>query len=60
MGLYDFLKSNSKKPSIDLTDYKFLSDDHTRIENGRPSNANNKGAWRAEILWAPFGIMNEH
>ena len=46
MGLYDFLKTNSKKPSIDLTDYKFLSDDHTRIENGRPSNANNKGAWR--------------
>lgn len=34
------------KPSIDLTDYKFLSDDHTRIENGRPTNANNKGAWR--------------
>lgn len=47
MGLFDIFKSdNSKKPSVDLTDYKFLSDDHTRIENGRPTNANNKGAWR--------------
>lgn len=47
MGLFDFLKSGDKKrPSIDLTDLKFLSDDHTRIENGRPTSANNKGAWR--------------
>lgn len=46
MGLFDFLKSDSNKPSIDLTDFKFLSDDHTRIENGRPTQANNKGAWR--------------
>lgn len=47
MGLFDFFKSGeSKKPSIDLTDFKFLSDDHTRIENGRPTTANNKGAWR--------------
>lgn len=48
MGIFDFFKSdnNTKKPSIDLTDFKFLSDDHTRIENGRPTNSNNKGAWR--------------
>jgi hypothetical protein len=46
MGLLDFLKSESKKPSIDLKDFKFLSDNHTRFENGRPTNANNKGAWR--------------
>ena len=47
MGLFDFFKSdNTKKPSVDLTDFKFLSDDHTRVENGRPTNANNKGAWR--------------
>jgi len=46
MGLFDFFKSDEKKSSIDLTDYKFLSDNHTRIENGRPTNANNKGAWR--------------
>lgn len=32
MGLFDFLKSDNNKPSIDLTDFKFLSDDHTRIE----------------------------
>lgn len=46
MGLFDIFKSDAKKPSIDLSDYKFLSDDHTRVENGRPTNANNKGAWR--------------
>lgn len=46
MGLFDFFKSGSNKPSVDLTDLKFLSDDHTRIENGRPTNADNKGAWR--------------
>lgn len=48
MGIFDFFKSDSNKnnPSIDLTDYKFISDDHTRIENGQPTNANNKGAWR--------------
>jgi len=42
MGLFNF----SPKPSINLTDFKFLSDDHTRIEQGQPTNANNKGAWR--------------
>lgn len=47
MGLFDIFKfGDSKKPSIDLTDFKFLSDDHVRIENGRPTTANNKGAWR--------------
>jgi tetratricopeptide (TPR) repeat protein len=46
MGLFDIFKSGNNKPSIDLTDFKFLSDNHTRIENGRPTNANNKGAWR--------------
>jgi tetratricopeptide (TPR) repeat protein len=45
MGLFDFI-SNSKTPSIDLTDYKFLSDDHDRIESGSIKKANNKGAWR--------------
>lgn len=46
MRLFDFLKSGSKKPSVDLTDYKFISDDHIRIENGQKLNADNKGAWR--------------
>jgi len=46
MGLFDFFKSDTDKPSVDLTDFKFLSDDHTRIENGRPTSANNKGAYR--------------
>ncbi|SNR14201.1 tetratricopeptide repeat protein [Tenacibaculum jejuense] len=48
MGIFDIFKSdsNSKNPSIDLTDFKFLSDDHTRIQSGHQTNANNKGAWR--------------
>lgn len=51
MGIFDIFKSDSSnernnEPSIDLSDYKFLSDDHTRIQNGQPTNANNKGAWR--------------
>lgn len=47
MGLFDFSKEKNNKPSIDLTDFNFTSDDHTRIENGRPTNANNKGSWRS-------------
>ena len=31
---------------LDLTDYKFLSDNHIRSTNGVPSTTNNKGAWR--------------
>ena len=47
MGFFDFFKSGSeKKPSIDLSDFKFVSDDHSRIQNGQKSTANNKGAWR--------------
>lgn len=46
MGFFDYFKSNSKKSSIDLQDFKFLSDNHTRFENGRPINVDNNGAWR--------------
>lgn len=47
MGLFDFLKSEeNNKPSVNLEDLKFISDDHTRIENGKATTANNKGAWR--------------
>lgn len=46
MGLFDFFESKSIKQSIDLTDYKFLSDDHTINENGSLINAKNKGVWR--------------
>ncbi len=53
MGLFDFFKSDNNKPSIDLTHFKFLSDDHTRVENGRPTNANNKGAWRGIRVKTP-------
>jgi len=46
MGIFNFEKLNTNQPSIDLTDYKFLSDDHTRVQNGQSTNTNNKGAWR--------------
>lgn len=68
MGLFDFFKSENNKPSVDLTDFKFLSDDHTRIENGRPTTANNKGAWRGirvktsdnKIFYVTMYNMNEN
>ena len=31
---------------VNLSDYKFVSDDHVRIQNGQKSDKNNKGAWR--------------
>lgn len=46
MGLLDFLKSGSDKPSIDLSDLKFISDDHIRFENGRDVSGHNKDCWR--------------
>ena len=48
MAIFNFLKSNSndKGLSVDLTDFKFLSDNHTRFQDGQPVNANNKGALR--------------
>lgn len=54
MGFFDFLKSGSdKKPSIDLSDFKFVSDDHVRTQNGQTSTANNKGAWRGIRVQSP-------
>ncbi len=40
------IRQEDYKPSISLNNFKFLSDDHTRINNGQKSDANNKGAWR--------------
>ncbi|MEK6495252.1 tetratricopeptide repeat protein [Myroides odoratimimus] len=52
MGLFDFFKKRPAEPSIDLSDYKFISDDHHRFENGVKSLANNKGAWRGVRIQA--------
>jgi tetratricopeptide (TPR) repeat protein len=68
MGInFSKLKSNGKNPSIDLTDYKFLSDDHTRIQKGETTKADNKGAWRGirittsdnNIFYVTMYNMNE-
>jgi hypothetical protein len=68
MGQSNFFKSDNNKTSIDLTDFKFLSDDHIRIENGQPTSANNKGTWRGinvktldnSIFYVTIYNMNEN
>lgn len=67
MGFFDFFKSSKNKSSInkssidkssiDLSNIKFLSDDHTRIENGQRSNKNNKGAWRGISITSNDNIV---
>lgn len=49
MGFFDFLKFGSKKPSFDLRDYKFISDNHLRLENLQQVDVDNKGSWRG--IW---------
>ena len=46
MGIFDIFNSNSRELPIDLTDFKFVSDDHIRYENGQERKADNKGAMR--------------
>ncbi|WP_167343154.1 tetratricopeptide repeat protein [Nonlabens sp. SY33080] len=46
MGIFDIFGSNSKELPIDLTDFRFVSDDHIRYENGQERKADNKGAMR--------------
>lgn len=53
MGFFDLFKSGTQKPSIDLSDFKFVSDDHSRFQNGQKSTANNKGAWRGIRIQSP-------
>ena len=38
--------SNSPKPIIDLSDFKFISDDHIRYESGTDVSGHNRNAWR--------------
>ncbi len=46
MGLFDFLKGNSDNPSIDLSDMKFISNDHIRYQNGQDVSGHNDDCWR--------------
>lgn len=46
MGLFDFLKSRTGKPSFDLSDLKFVSDDHVRYLNGHEVTGHNHDCWR--------------
>ena len=70
MDIFNNFKSDSdnKNMSIDLTDFKFLSDDHTRVQNGKESNTDNKGAWRGirvktpdnQVFYVTMYNMNEN
>ena len=46
MAFFDLFTSNSKESNIDLVDFKFISDDHTRYENEQAVQADNKGCMR--------------
>lgn len=46
MGFFDFLKSRTGKPSFDLSDLKFISDDHVRYLNGQEVTGHNQDCWR--------------
>jgi tetratricopeptide (TPR) repeat protein len=48
MGLFDFFqgKSSSNQSSLDLSDLKFISDDHIRYQNGKDVSGHNKDCWR--------------
>ena len=46
MAFFDLFASNPKEPNIDLSDFKFISDDHTRHENEQAVKADNKGCMR--------------
>lgn len=46
MGFFDFLKSRIGKPSFDLSDMKFISDDHIRYLNGKEVTGHNLDCWR--------------
>jgi len=46
MGLFDFLKSESDNSKIDLSDFKFISNDHVRYENGHDVSGHNYDCWR--------------
>ena len=46
MGIFNFLKNISDKSIIDLSDLKFISDDHIRYEHGIDVSGHNNDCWR--------------
>jgi hypothetical protein len=46
MGLFDFLKSESDNSKIDFSDFKFISNDHVRYQNGQDVSGHNYDCWR--------------
>lgn len=46
MGLFDFFKTGSETAKIDLSDFKFISNDHIRYQNGTDISGHNYDCWR--------------
>lgn len=46
MGLFDFRKTKSSEATINLSDLKFISNDHIRYQSGRDVSGHNKDCWR--------------
>jgi len=46
MGIFDFFKSNKQTRYIDLTDLKFISDDHVKFKNKIEIPEHNSNCWR--------------
>lgn len=46
MGIFDSFKSDSAYSEIDLSDIKFISNDHIRFQNGQDVSGHNLECWR--------------
>ena len=46
MGLFNFFKKANGNAKIDLTDFKFISDNHVIYQNGVKVAKDNAGKWR--------------
>lgn len=46
MGPFDFFKNSLPKSTIDLSDFKFISNDHIRYQGGKDVSGHNLDAWR--------------
>ena len=59
MGLFDFFKSTSNKLSIDLSDFKFTSSKHSRIENGNVTGSVDD-CWRGIYIKSDPNNINSY
>jgi hypothetical protein len=46
MGLFDFFKTGMGQKDINLSDFKYISNDHIRYQNGKDVSGHNYNCWR--------------